>query len=73
MLLFTFYRNIAFITASEHMHPLTELKNYFCLIILMPRESLLLPLPRTSVICLQLLVESCRSLFCDFISLFQIL
>ena len=27
MLLFTFYRNIAFITAFEHMRPLTELKN----------------------------------------------
>ena len=26
MLLFTFYRNIAFITAFEHMRPLTELK-----------------------------------------------
>ena len=50
MLLFTFYRNIAFITAFEHMRPLTELKNYFCLIILMPREFLLSPLPRTSVI-----------------------
>lgn len=27
MLLFTFYRNIAFITAFEHMRPLTEFKN----------------------------------------------
>lgn len=27
MLLFTFYRNIAFITAFEHMRPLTKLKN----------------------------------------------
>lgn len=28
MLLFTFYRNIAFITAFEHMRPLTELKKF---------------------------------------------
>lgn len=27
MLLFTFYRNIAFIMAFEHMRSLTELKN----------------------------------------------
>lgn len=27
MLLFTFHRNIAFVTAFEHMRPLTELKN----------------------------------------------
>lgn len=26
MLLFTFHRNIAFVTAFEHMRPLTELK-----------------------------------------------
>ena len=28
MLLFTFYRNIAFFTAFEHMRPLTELKKF---------------------------------------------
>ena len=28
MLLFTFYRNIVFITSFEHMRPLTELKKF---------------------------------------------